>query len=179
MALPPLSPIKLQGLNPSYLIATKDGKPDPNFIIQFNTLIKNIVDQVNAIIIAYNAAQGAQSVAQVALAQAAQVDFRSQMGDPLPYPVLGGPSRSDLLPPVFGERSLALPVALTVGASPYSFQAPSAGTVVVNGGTVTGLDFTRDGATLIAFPSGVVPVSAGDTVIVTYAVLPTMTFIEG
>lgn len=70
MALPPLSLVKLQGLNTAYTIATKDGKPDPNFIIQFQTLIDNLTQQINAIVVAFNTAETAQGTADSAQASA-------------------------------------------------------------------------------------------------------------
>ncbi|MCA8326124.1 hypothetical protein [Burkholderia cepacia] len=68
--------------------------------------------------------------------------------------------------------------AITVGASPYTYTAPAAGTVFVSGGTDSALQLKR-GATTIAtgFVDGPVPVSAGDQVIVTYSVAPTMNFV--
>lgn len=68
--------------------------------------------------------------------------------------------------------------AITVGASPFSYTAPAAGTVFVTGGTDSALQLTR-GATTIAtgFTDGPVPVSAGDIVKVTYSAAPTMNFV--
>lgn len=65
------------------------------------------------------------------------------------------------------------------GASPYTYTASAAGTVVVTGGTVSNLQLKR-GATTIAIAAvspGVVPVSAGDQVITTYSAAPTMSFV--
>lgn len=70
-----------------------------------------------------------------------------------------------------------LPMALTVGSSPFTYVAPFAGTVVVSGGTVSATAFSRDGSTFITMPAGVVPVARGDQVKVTYSGLPTMTMI--
>lgn len=66
MALPPVPTLKLQGLNTAYTIATKDGKPDPNFIIQFNTLVGNLVSAFNAAVVAFNTATAAQVSANTA-----------------------------------------------------------------------------------------------------------------
>lgn len=66
MALPPLPAVKLQGLNPAYTVTTKDGKPDPNFMIQFNQLINSLVAQINAIVVSYNTATAAQDAADTA-----------------------------------------------------------------------------------------------------------------
>jgi hypothetical protein len=71
------------------------------------------------------------------------------------------------------------PTAVTPTASPYVFTAPSNGLVVISGGTVSVVQYGR-GASVVALglTSGVVPVSQGDTITVTWAVTaPTVTFI--
>lgn len=65
---------------------------------------------------------------------------------------------------------------ITVGASPFSYTAPQAGTVVVAGGTVSALTITRGTAVSLGVVSGAVPVRQGDIVTVTYTGAPTMTF---
>lgn len=69
-------------------------------------------------------------------------------------------------------------VTATVGGSPFTYTAPSAGHVLVSGGTVSAISLTR-GRTTIAtgMTSGFVPVSAGDAVTVTYTVAPAVTFL--
>lgn len=75
--------------------------------------------------------------------------------------------------------SFNAPAAITVGASVFSYKAPDAGIVIVTGGTVSVIEYGRGGVfTTTGLTTGVVPVSKGDTVRVTYAVLPTMTFIK-
>ena len=72
------------------------------------------------------------------------------------------------------------PVAVAVGASPYSYAATARGMVVVSGGTVTAIDIVRGGVTVaLGVIAGAIPVSTGDVVVVTYAVAPTMTFVQG
>ena len=69
--------------------------------------------------------------------------------------------------------------SITVGASPYTYTATAAGTVVATGGTVSGVQLKR-GSTTITVDSttnAVVPVSAGDQVITTYSAAPTMSFV--
>lgn len=68
---------------------------------------------------------------------------------------------------------------VTVGASPFTYVAPDAGRVVVQGGTVSLIELGRK-ATFVALgiTAGVVPVSRGDSVRVTYTVLPTLTFFK-
>lgn len=79
--------------------------------------------------------------------------------------------------PMRGDAA-SLPIGETPGASPWTFQAPYAGTVNVQGGTVSKIEFSRDGgATWITMAAGVVPVDQGDDVRVTYSVVPTVTLI--
>ncbi|KVD81920.1 hypothetical protein WS62_23475 [Burkholderia sp. ABCPW 14] len=69
--------------------------------------------------------------------------------------------------------------ALTVGASPFAYTAQAAGTVVISGGTVSAVTLKRGSPAAISVgeTAGVVPVSAGDIVTVTYTVAPTMDFV--
>lgn len=75
--------------------------------------------------------------------------------------------------------SAAQPVAsITVGASPFTYTAPHAGTVAVTGGTVSAIAFIRQGATVATgMTVGLIPVSRGDQVKVTFTAAPTMTFV--
>ncbi len=71
-----------------------------------------------------------------------------------------------------------LPLAITPGASPFSYQAPWSGVVNVFGGTVSQVQFARDGTTFYDYPiAGPVPVFCGDIVKVTYTGAPTMTMV--
>lgn len=69
--------------------------------------------------------------------------------------------------------------ALAPSGSPYTFIAPSAGFVIVQGGTVSAIAFSRNGTTF--YPTGqtqgCVPVSAGDTLVITYSSVPALTFV--
>lgn len=70
--------------------------------------------------------------------------------------------------------------SVAVGASPSSFQAPQGGTVILNGGTTTQVQFSRDGSNfyITGQTAGMFPMSQGDTLVVTYPVgPPTMTFV--
>lgn len=70
------------------------------------------------------------------------------------------------------------PGAIVVGASPYTYAAPQNGVVVVSGGTVSLIQLGRSGIFLdTGLLTGVIPVSAGDQVKVTYAVAPTLSFL--
>jgi hypothetical protein len=85
----------------------------------------------------------------------------------------------DVLPPLAAPSDAAA-VAIVVGASPFTYTPPigSRGMVVVAGGNVTAIAYNRRGvATGLGVVAGPVEVSPGDTVTVTYAVAPTMTYV--
>lgn len=68
---------------------------------------------------------------------------------------------------------------ITVGTSPFTYVAPVGGTVIVNGGSTTQIQFSRDGANfyITGLTAGMFPLSQGDQLVVTYPVAPpTMTF---
>lgn len=69
-------------------------------------------------------------------------------------------------------------VALTPGASPYAYQAVIRGQLLISGGTVTAIEFSRDGTTYytLGVTSGFVQMDAFDYVRITYAVAPTLTY---
>lgn len=74
----------------------------------------------------------------------------------------------------------AQPVSgITVGASPYAYKTSFDGSVIVNSGTVSLIEFSRDGSAFFTLgtTAGIVPLSRGDTLRTTYTVAPTMTFI--
>lgn len=66
-----------------------------------------------------------------------------------------------------------------VTSSPFTYQAATKGFMVIQGGTVTLIQFTRDGITNVntGQTAGCIPLAQGDLVIVTYSVAPTMTWI--
>lgn len=70
-------------------------------------------------------------------------------------------------------------VAITPGASPYSYTASFDGSVIVNPGTVSAIAISRDGTTFFTtgVTAGMFPMSRGDILKVTYTVAPTMTFL--
>lgn len=80
---------------------------------------------------------------------------------------------------LFRGLSPANEVALTVGASPYVYTAEVRGSVIVSGGTVSAIEFSRDGVTFYATgqTSGMFTLNAQDRLRVTYSVLPTMIFV--
>lgn len=70
------------------------------------------------------------------------------------------------------------PVILT--GSPYIYSAIRKGSVIVNGGTVSAIEFSRDGGTTyftVGTTAGMFTVNASDLLRITYAVAPTVTFV--
>lgn len=66
---------------------------------------------------------------------------------------------------------------ITVGASPFVYHNtnPYSVDVLTSGGTVSSIQFSRDGSNYYTYPSGeIVNLSPGDYVKVTYTALPTM-----
>lgn len=69
--------------------------------------------------------------------------------------------------------------AVAPGASPYTFTAPDPGRIVIQGGTVSLIELGRGGAFVTTgIAVGIVAMSRGDQVRVTYAVAPTMTYFK-
>ena len=68
---------------------------------------------------------------------------------------------------------------IAIGTSPFTYQAQQKGFVIVRGGTVTLIQFTRDQITNVntGVTSGCIPLSQGDSVIVTFSAPPNMTFV--
>lgn len=70
-------------------------------------------------------------------------------------------------------------VPVVVGGSPFTYVADQRGFMIVQGGTVSLIQFSRDGATNYSTgqTSGCVPLSAQDRLIVTFSGTPSMTFV--
>ena len=66
---------------------------------------------------------------------------------------------------------------VAVGPSPFAYQAPKKGFVIITGGTVSAVTFTRVGTYSTGMVSGMFPVSLGDILTVTYSGTPTITFV--
>jgi hypothetical protein len=70
---------------------------------------------------------------------------------------------------------------ITVTASPFTYQNTAAfdGDVIVNGGTASNIEFSRDGATFYStgMVAGIVRLSPNDRLRVTYTVAPTLTYV--
>ena len=63
--------------------------------------------------------------------------------------------------------------------TPFTYQAPQRGFLIVNGGTVALVQWSRDGITnyTTGATAGCFPLSAADRLIITYTVAPTLTFV--
>ena len=68
---------------------------------------------------------------------------------------------------------------VTLTGSPFTFTAPAKGFVVVTGGTVSSVEFSRDNTTFypMGATSGSFTLGAADLLRVTYTVPPTMVFV--
>lgn len=64
---------------------------------------------------------------------------------------------------------------IVIGASPFTYSPQIKGTVSIRGGTISAVQFSRDGVNTytLGATSGVFPVNAADRLIVTYTVIPT------
>ena len=78
-------------------------------------------------------------------------------------------------------NSTVVPSGITVTASPFTYQNTTAfnGDVIISGGIVSNIEFTRDNTTFytVRFIEGVLRLSPSDRVRVTYTVAPTMTYV--
>lgn len=67
---------------------------------------------------------------------------------------------------------------ITVGTSPFEYEAKEPGNIFISGGTITGITLTRGTDTLIIpATTAFIPVAVADIVEITYSVLPTIKFI--
>jgi hypothetical protein len=68
---------------------------------------------------------------------------------------------------------------VTLDPSPATYSAPRKGSVIVSGGTVTLIEFTRNGTDYydVGATSGMFAVNASDVLRITYAVVPDVTFV--
>lgn len=69
--------------------------------------------------------------------------------------------------------------AIAAGVSPYTYTSASRGFLIVQGGTVSLVQFSRDGITnyTTGQTAGCFPLSQGDSLVVTYSVAPTLTWV--
>lgn len=70
-------------------------------------------------------------------------------------------------------------VGVTLTGSPFVYSAPKKGSVIVSGGTVSAIDFSRDGTTFYSTgaTAGMFTVNKSDLLRITYTVAPTVTFV--
>lgn len=71
----------------------------------------------------------------------------------------------------------AAEAAITPSGSPFAYTAPAGGFLIVTGGTVSSITFTRTSQHNTNQTSGLFPVAQGDVVTVTYSATPTVTFV--
>lgn len=73
----------------------------------------------------------------------------------------------------------AIEAAVTADPSPYVFSATARGSLIIEGGTVTSVEFSRDGVTFYdtGVTAGMFPVNSSDQLRITYAVAPNLTFV--
>lgn len=67
--------------------------------------------------------------------------------------------------------------SVTVGASPFDYEAPRDGFVSIVGGVVSAVAYVREGVSTSLGVVAVVPVKKGDTVRITYTAAPAVTLI--
>jgi hypothetical protein len=83
--------------------------------------------------------------------------------------------------PISLSNAAVLPSNITVTASPFTYQNATGynGDVIISGGTVSNIEFTRDNTTFYTtgLTTGVITLSPSDRVRVTYSVAPTMTLV--
>lgn len=80
---------------------------------------------------------------------------------------------------LFQGLAPALEVVVTPAASPFTYAATVKGSLIVSGGTVSLIQFTRNGTTFYnaGQTSGMFTLNAADRLVITYTVAPTVTFV--
>lgn len=68
-------------------------------------------------------------------------------------------------------------IDITVSASPFTYTVKEPGSLFITGGTVSTITLIRGSKTLNMTGQKIIPVGIKDRVVVTYSVLPTITFI--
>ena len=70
------------------------------------------------------------------------------------------------------------PVVVTVGASPFTYLAEGDGVLIVDGGTVSQVDYVRNSTSVDAgVVAGAFQILKADAITITYAAAPTVTFL--
>ena len=67
----------------------------------------------------------------------------------------------------------------TLGASPATYFAPVRGTAYISGGTVSSITLTRGAVSGLAtgVVAGAFPLAPGDSLVITYSVVPVLNFL--
>lgn len=80
---------------------------------------------------------------------------------------------------LFNGLAPAAEVPVVVGASPFTYSAAVKGSLIVSGGTVSLIRFSRDGVTFYntGQTSGMFTLNASDRLVITWTVTPTVTFV--
>lgn len=80
---------------------------------------------------------------------------------------------------LFQGLAPAAVVPTTPGASPYTYTAQVKGFMLITGGTVSLIEFSRDGTTFYSYgtTAGQFTLNLADRLRITYTVVPTMTFV--
>lgn len=80
---------------------------------------------------------------------------------------------------LFTGKPPSAEVTVTVGTSPYTYTATQRGFLIVQGGTVSLIQWSRGGVAnhTTGQTQGCFPVSAGDSLIITYTGAPNVTFV--
>jgi hypothetical protein len=68
---------------------------------------------------------------------------------------------------------------VTAGTSPFTYIAPIGGSLIVQGGSVSLISFSRDAASFypLGVTSGLFPLSKGDQLVITYSVPPNLVWV--
>jgi hypothetical protein len=68
---------------------------------------------------------------------------------------------------------------VTPGTSPFTYIAPIGGTLIVQGGTVSAISFSRDAASFypVGVTNGMLLLSKGDQLVITYSVPPNLVWV--
>ena len=80
---------------------------------------------------------------------------------------------------IFAPETISAPIqSVSPSGSPYTYTATQPGSLSVQGGTVSLASYARAGVSLsLGLTAGLIPMTTGDKVTITYAVAPTLNFI--
>lgn len=183
-----------QIINPSLITYIYPNQPlDPTPINSNFYAIVNALNTYGVVTNADNGFTAPQSVPPavtsgqaVNLGQAQSLFAPAFSTQPANY-VFAGPTSGAAAAPTFRALVSAdvnaivppAPVSITVGASPFAYTAPTAGSVCISGGAVTQVTLARNSTVVYTSTLAVdqIVVRKGDVVTVTYTTAPTMYFL--